>query len=184
MKRAIIAFVALMSLAAPAYAWGTTTITDDKLNISCAVGGKASMVNGDLSIPSSPINIGSNGQMAHVRGSCDVSKGNLFVGAIAEYGMVMGDLNDIGVNREGSLAARVGVRFNQTKVYALGGYARTWLNGGDLDAWQLGGGIEVAIPDTPLVLGMEARRSFYQDVPFGLDLTSDSVGVFLMVKLN
>lgn len=133
-----------------------------------------------------PANIGQNGGSAGVTLSLGYQAGQFLFEVFGDYGWVLGDLKDLGINTEMAVGGRAGVIVGQnTYLYLLGAKAWADTDWKTIDGWQYGGGVQIRFPNTPTYLSFEYRHTDW-DVPGigGLDVSSDAVRAILTVKLN
>lgn len=155
----------------------------------CGVGVGASYLDGELSGFAGPVNVGMDGQMLDVRLLCDYQAGGFVIGANADYGKVFGDLQTIGGNAMWAVGGRVGPLLNQsTLLFASGGWTMAETDGGNMDGWYFGGGIETKLPHSPVYLTLEYQRRSFDitdlGAPSGIDATVDVIRAGVAVKMN
>jgi len=137
-----------------------------------------SLINGSADF-GSPVNIGMDGQMAGLTAFYRHRFGPLVLGVDGGYDRMWGDLHStLGINDAWNVGASAGLLANErTLVYTRGEWLRVQADGGHLNGWGLGGGIEVKLTNTPASLALEYVHDWYDNNAFGpgVNVSSDRI---------
>jgi hypothetical protein len=161
--------------AAPANPWS-----------GCGLGAHAGFLVGALDF-GAPVKIGADGPAFGVDASCDMQMGRGVIGIAVNYSWLHGDLKSVGINAEYGVAGRAGyLIWPSLLAYIKAGWSRVDTDGGDVDGYKVGGGMEVRLPDAPIFIALEYQRGFYADVLglTGLDAETHTVVLRTTYKFN
>ena len=161
--------------AAPANPWS-----------GCGIAGHAGFLVGALDF-GAPVKLEADGPAFGVDALCDHQMGNGVIGIIANYTWLHGDLKTVGVNAEYGVAVRAGyLVWPSTLAYLKAGWSRIDTDGGDVDGYKVGGGLETQLPGSSIFLALEYQRGFYADVlgVTGLDAETHTVMTRATYKFN
>jgi outer membrane immunogenic protein len=161
--------------AAPTNAWA-----------GCGLGVFGGWLSGGIDT-GTPITIGAEGMNAGAHVGCDWQSGRGVIGATASYGWVFGDLKTVGLNTTMSVGARAGYLVTPSALaYVLANWNRVDTDGGNVDGYGIGGGIELKLPDAPIFVALQYEHGFYSNVLgiTGLDAGTNIVTFRTTYKFN
>ena len=73
---------------------------------------------------------------------CDWQNGRAVIGLFASYSWAFGHLQTVGINTDLTLGVRAGYLIHGALAYMLVGWNRVDTDGGNVDGYKIGGGIE------------------------------------------
>ncbi len=135
-----------------------------------------------------PVNVSIDGQAAGASLYYNHRLGTaLVVGLDVGYDRVWGDLHAYGIDAAWTIGVRAGLLPTaNTLIYARGEWLRAQGNGGHLDGYGIGAGIETRIAGTPASIALEYMHDWMDKDAFGpgVDVTSNRITTRLKFNLD
>jgi len=154
----------------------------------CGAGVHGGLMEG--AVNQGPIDIGSSGQTAGVSVFCDYQMAALVAGLFVDADRVWGDLHTLGANYDLSVGGRLGILPSQNAlIYGHSEWTRFYTTGflnQDVDAWGVGGGIEVKIKGTPASVDLRYTHQFVdnKNIAPGADIRGDQIRLGVNFKIG